>query len=946
MKKIKKVLSLALSLSMIAAVSPMQKMAMAAETESLVYNENFNGYETVSDLGSNWKTPNLTTIGDGKDGGKALYVGLDAATDNYMATYTLDEAITSGKVIVSYSIKPGENISTNIQMANSSQYYMLNFIKPSGEILEGTSSDPAACYKMGTHDIGKWYDFVTTIDLEAQTVTSTMTDENGESVTTPANAISWGTGGSAMHEITKFNFQVWSKKDSGSYFDNFKVIHITKDAFPIENITKGTASIAGNGKTYSLGTSIISGEYVLTYDFYPTTQGFVGMQYDGVEGNPTFYFMTFFYNGILKYGSASDPTANMNAPTQLNAEAETPINVDNLHKAQIKFNLEDGSSTCVVTDTVTGQTFTKSRNLMWCSSDNSHNGSWTARDIESIHVRSWSAEATNVSNVCLARYVEAATVTKDSITISDASGSVQEWDNVSVASNTVTINFGKEMNADTLNAQNVYIENTTDSKKVNHTAEYADGVYTMNLGEMLQAGAEYKIVISKDVETSEGGKNAADTTFTFTTNAPVIESDKALNVELDFDDLTAFDGNFMTNAESALVPDEDGGMMLEQGLTTGDDNLVTWYKLPQSISTGKYELSYSFKPGKGIQTNVMAATASGNMNHFFATMSGSGSLYYGSHSDPSALLAEGLELDTWYDVKVEFDLDAGTSSAVITDKKGNEWTKSRELRWCTTASGTKIPEMSRIGIQVWSKTESASYIDNIVFKQVVADPTVTAKSIVLSTVDGEVAENFTSVSPLTNKVSIDFGTMMDVETLTSESVKLTNKATGEVQEYTPTYADGVYTLNLPGILEANTTYTLTVSKDVANAVSVALGDDVVIDFTTTDGVTKATLKTVTVGNTEITALNQIQSGDNMAINFDYANSTNEDKTLYVIVAYYYDGELVDVDYITEAVSKDITCGTYKVNHTVGETELIDSIKIMSWDGFDTMKPLSKSLVIK
>lgn len=942
MKKIKKVLSLALSLSMIAAVSPMQKMAMAAETDKLIYNENFNGYETVSDLSGNWSTPNLTTIGEGKDGDKALYVGLDAATDNYLATYTLDEAITSGKVIVSYSIKPGENISTNIQMANSSQYYMLNFIKSNGEFLEGASSDPSACFKMGTHDLGKWYDFVTTIDLEAQTVTSTMTDENGESVTTPANTIAWGTGGNPMNEITKFNFQVWSKQDSGSFIDNFKIVKVEKDPLPYEK--PGTVTSTSSTRL-ALGTTLSNGKYKLSYDFYPTSKGFLGL--DSVDSEHVFYVMNYYDadKGILRYGSPGDPTANMNAGTD--GVVTTAINADNLHHAEVIFDLDTGASICVVTDTVTNTQVSKTRNLCWCL--NSGSGSdWNTvkKNTNYISVRSWSGIAADFSNIKLERYVEAATVAQENITISDTNGTVQSWEDASIASNTVTINFGKEMNADTLNAQNVYIENTADSSRVNHTAEYADGVYTMNLGEMLKADAEYKIVISKDVETIEGGKNDTDITFTFTTKAPVIESDTALNLTLDFDDLTAFDSSFVTNSKSALVADEEGGMMLEQGLTTADDNLVTWYKLPQSISTGKYELSYSFKPGTGIQTNVMATTASANMHNFFATMSKTGALYYGSTSDPSALLAEGCALDSWYDVKVTFDLDTGTSTVVITDENDNEWTKTRELKWCSTTSGTQIPEMSRIGIQVWSKTESASYLDNISFKQVVATPVVTAESITLSTVDGEVAENFTAVSPLTNKVSIDFGTMMDAKTLTYENIKLTNKATGVVLDYTPTYADGVYTINLPAILEANTTYTLTVSKDVKNAIDVTLGDDVVIDFTTTDGVTKATLKNVTVDNAEITALNQLQKGDNLSICFDYANSTNEDKTLYVIAAYYYDNGLVNVDYITEAVSKDITCGTYKVSHTVGEIELIDSIKIMAWDGFDTMKPLSKSLVIK
>ena len=935
----KKILSMSLTVSMLLAVSPIQTHVMAEE--KLVCNENFNGYDTVSDLDERWSTQELTSIGEGKGNGKALYVGLDAATDNHMATYRLETPITSGKVIVSYSIKPGENISTNVNMANNSQSYLLNFINTNGEFFEGTATDPAKTFKMGVHELGKWYDFVTTIDLDAQTVTSTMTDENGESVTTAANTISWGTaGGSEMHEITKFRFQVWSKQDSGSYFDNFKVVTVEKDALPFEH-NDTVAATNGTGVKFNLG-NISNGKYRLSYDFYPTHQGFLAL--DAVDGQ--YYFMNYYDsdNGILRYGSSNDPTSNMNAGKD--GVVTTAINTENIHHAEIVFDMDSSTSSCVVTDTVTGTEFSKSRDLKWCLSL-SPGIDWETvkKDINALSVRTWSGQSTSFSNIKLEQYFEGAVVVQDNITIKDSAGNIQTWDEASSASNTIVIDFGQAMNEETLTSNNVYVQNTSDSKKVNYTGSYADGVYTMNLGELLKDGAEYRIVISKDAATSEGGKNTEDMIFTFNTKESVIVSEDVLNLVEDFDSMTETDPRLVKNVKTALVPDAEGGQMLEQGLTADVDNYITWLKLPVTIESGKYELLYSFKPGSGVTTNILGSNAKGNVNQFFTSISPDGTLRYGSTSDNTAVVKEGAEFDIWYDVKVSFDFDSGESTVLIVDENGNELTKKRDMKWCTT-SGSMISDMAKIGIQVWSKTESASYIDNIVFKQIIDAPIITADSITLSSIDGSVSENFAAVSPLTNKVSMDFGTYMDANTLSAENIKLTNKGTGVDLDYTPTYSGGVLTLNIPGILEANTTYSLFVSKDVENALGAALGDDAVIEFTTSDGVTKATLKKITVGNNEITALNQLQKGDKMSICFDYANSTNEAKTLYIIVAYYYDKELVNVDYITDEVAKDITCETHIVNHMVEETEQIDSINIMAWDGFDTMKPISRSLVIR
>lgn len=66
----------------------------------------------------------------------------------------------------------------------------------------------------------------------------------------------------------------------------------------------------------------------------------------------------------------------------------------------------------------------------------------------------------------------------------------------------------------------------------------------------------------------------------------------------------------------------------------------------------------------------------------------------------------------------------------------------------------------------------------------------------------------------------------------------------------------------------------------------------------------------------------------------------QDQTLHVIVAGYSDDALVRANYITKDVDKSITKSTIKVESGEFNTEGVEEVMVMLWDGFDTMHPLS------
>ena len=462
----------------------------------------------------------------------------------------------------------------------------------------------------------------------------------------------------------------------------------------------------------------------------------------------------------------------------------------------------------------------------------------------------------------------------------------------------------------------------------------------MSLNSRLVGGKTYKLVITNGAKTSSGQTTSKGEEYTFSVVESSLQPETIVEVSENFDEISTLGTSWAT--ASGIDASVESGM-LKVNLDTNTDNSRIDFDLGKTLTSGKYKLTYDFKPGIGITTNVELLPADKTTLYFMTTINDAGQLRYGSLDDGYDFY-ENMALDVWYKAEIILDLDKQTSSYVIKNEAGNVIaSNNRDLQWCNMSRPGLLANVRYIGFQTWAMKDAYSYFDNISFMQIVDDPVVNAENLAFITAEGNQAEDLSSVSTTVNKITIDFGTVMNVETLSSETIKIVNTKTNEEIEYWPFYSNGVYTMELVKTLDKNTKYVLIIDETVANIKGVALDGEKTVEFTTEEGIFRAELKTFTVNNIEITKASELKKDDVLNVGYDYANTTGENKTLYVIVAYYNaDRCLISVDYAEKAVDKSITSTTYYSEHKVPDMTEVTAVKVMTWDGWDTMRPLSLS----
>jgi len=320
MKTVKRVISILLGVVMLVTLIPMSGVVMASEQENPVYNESFENKADFSALGSSWSVniDGRASITDGKDG-NGLKIEKTATDDNVMATYILEDPISTGKYKVSYSVKPGAGIDTNFHIANASAVFWANYMGSSGNMSIGTTDavNSPAEYLLGNHPLNEWYDFENILDFTSGTFSTKMTDKDG-------NVYNAGPVPMYLAEpVTKFEFQIWGGAEASSIFDNFsfvKIIDVFDDvSLSFDNISSldGVMTIdsdnieiidggrdgngkalkiqqAGNGTAlarYTFSKPLKTGKYKLKYSIKPGSDITTNVN---VATDPHFgqYFMT------------------------------------------------------------------------------------------------------------------------------------------------------------------------------------------------------------------------------------------------------------------------------------------------------------------------------------------------------------------------------------------------------------------------------------------------------------------------------------------------------------------------------------------------------------------------------------------------------------------------------------------------------------------------------
>lgn len=940
--KFKKMLSTVLSLAMVASFTAMPLTANAAEDTEVIYNETFNGYDSVSELtAEGWSIPTLTDLITEDDGsGKALYVGLTSDLDNRRAYCDFPETLTTGKYIIEYSMKPGD-LTTNITLRDATtsggEYlYPLTFMSGGSVATADLNANPGdatrSIAKGLAHNV--WYDVKATLDMDAKTIVVELTDEAGNTYSATQTLNKYHAN---MKVVDGIYFQVWSKTNSGTAIDNLSIKKVvdkpTEGYYVDSHITEKNYLSTNLDEIFKTGNS-----YKFSWNMKPADTSAWGALSVNVTGGDKVphneYGILFMYQNQHMLGLGDH------------------AKIGNI-ASYIDYIAQNGVDMSMLWNTATGMV-----DISVKISDKTYNMTWNPGVITgkygNLVIGSGNTNVT-ITDLAIELVKPVPTVGAEDVVFATDDGTVQSHDAVNPLSSNIKVDFGMEMDEATMHSDSIYLENTQTGKKVGYAASYADGIYEMKLAEKLAGSSTYNLVIKNTVKSAEGCANAEDLTFAITTSAGVvIEPDStSFPYNEEFDDYAAktdMPSNWAIHANHDLIDEEDGsGKMLQVVSPTAWS--ISRYTFDNPVTDGKIEIKYSMKPSTGTAFVAYMQSSDSNSNNYYPLthMNQDDTNFYmltGTNvwSETRAeyqllgkIPAEGAHV--WYDVTAVVDVTNKKAQVTVVTPDGTVVQSPNNV---FTIFNTNMTNVSNIYFQIWGDGTVA--IDNFSVKKIMEDPSVTDESVTLTTAMGEVEENFSAVNPLVNKVSINFNTDMDVNTLTSENIKLTK---GETEiPYTASYKAGVVTLNLDEILEENSDYVLTISENVANANGVALGESASISFTTKAAQMKAVLSGVKSGDTEITKLSQLAEGDVVTIEMDYENSTGKDKKVYIIACYYIDDMLVSAEYIEKVVDKDIKAATYKCEHTVADTENVDTLKIMAWDGFDTMRPVSPLLILK
>ncbi len=227
-------------------------------------------------------------------------------------------------------------------------------------------------------------------------------------------------------------------------------------------------------------------------------------------------------NGVYALETATHPHNKL-------AEATTTqwITVENV----IKYNEDKDLNTITTTvrDKETGALLTageKGNPATVPAYNRTAYGTITNTNLQILRFISWSSATQYIDNVVVSYYYDEPTISDSQVTLKDVSGNtVTDFENVSTALKTVTLNFGAEMDEESANA-NISITDAS-GNEVGFIGENVDKAYELTLTDVLSAETEYTLKVNKEIESTLGVTLNKNYEFVFTTAEAECEVAKA-----------------------------------------------------------------------------------------------------------------------------------------------------------------------------------------------------------------------------------------------------------------------------------------------------------------------------------------------------------------------------------------------------------------------------------
>lgn len=219
---------------------------------------------------------------------------------------------------------------------------------------------------------------------------------------------------------------------------------------------------------------------------------------------------------------------------------------------------------------------------------------------------------------------------------------------------------------------------------------------------------------------------------------------------------------------------------------------------------------------------------------------------------------------------------------------------------------------------------------------------VYAKYIAPPTVTSSVADNATGVN-LSDPIALTFSKKMDTTTYANIKLYAGSEAGGTdvTSTVTGTSMDMSYSMNI-GNLSHGTRYTLVIPSTVLSADKASVSKKT-ISFTTGDSANSITISNIKVGGASVADGGSVNlsAGTSIAVTADFTNtlaSTAQNATLIIAVLNSND-TMISAAYTLQQISANAT-ENLNVSLMLPADETGAKLKIMAWDGFENMTPLS------
>lgn len=358
--------------------------------------------------------------------------------------------------------------------------------------------------------------------------------------------------------------------------------------------------------------------------------------------------------------------------------------------------------------------------------------------------------------------------------------------------------------------------------------------------------------------------------------------------------------------------------------------------------TGKFKISFLMSTNTQFYLNLINKNAAGeDKNQALAYIDTSFRVHSGN-GDGGHYIMGNVESGKYYQFEFVVDTDNKTYEMSYTDVATS--TKSTQ-----TLDSEKLPRLldlnSVSGIQLgfWDSKKDGSdtvIIDNVKVERIVTAPVLSAETVAIKDYNENVITDTTKVTPAISEIALNFGTQIDEATLDG-AITLTDSNNSAVAFDYALSSDGkIVTITPTAYLKGGKTYSLNVSKTVANVYDMAMDAAFNMQFETAADFAKAELTT-------LPKFSDIATGSTLTIGGNFINCTDSSKNLVWVVAYFSGNRLVYAD-----ASKETPISAVYGKTTLGQTYTapdmtgVDRVEVYLWNGMTTMIPFADATPIQ